>query len=71
MTPMLKGAIQELKRAVRVKDGNYGSINPMKDYLYLRVSQKQSFDILCFTPGINGIMNFNDRSMSISPELLE
>ena len=42
----------------------------MKDYLYLRVTQKEPFDILYFTPAITTIMNLNDRSLSLSPELL-
>jgi hypothetical protein len=59
-----------LKKAASVTEGNYGRNNPMKDYLYLRISQKEPFDILYFTPAITGIMNLNDRSVSISPELL-
>jgi hypothetical protein len=53
-----------------VTEGNYGRPNPMQDYLYLRVTQKEPFDILYFTPAITGIMNLNDKSVSISPELL-
>jgi len=42
----------------------------MRDYLYLRVSQKEPFDILYFTPSLTGIFNINDKSFSIGPELL-
>ena len=42
----------------------------MQDYLYLRISQKEPFDILYFTPALTGIYNLDDRSFSISPELL-
>jgi len=59
-----------LKKATSVTEGNYGRSNPSKDYLYLRVSQKEPFNILYFTPAITTIMNLNDRSLSISPELL-
>jgi len=59
-----------LKKATSVTEGNYGKSNPMKDYLYLRISQKEPFNILYFTPAITGIMNLNDKSVSISPELL-
>jgi hypothetical protein len=59
-----------LKKASSVTEGNYGRPNPMQDYLYLRVTQKEPFDILYFTPAITGIMNLNDKSVSISPELL-
>ena len=41
----------------------------MQDYLYLRLSQKEPFNILYFTPALTGIMNLNDRSFSLTPEL--
>jgi hypothetical protein len=59
-----------LKKAAGITEGNYGRPNTMKDYLYLRISQKEPFNILYFTPAITGIMNLNDQSVSISPELL-
>jgi len=59
-----------LKKASTVTEGNYGRPNPMQDYLYLRVTQKEPFNILYFTPAITTIMNFNDKSLSLSPELL-
>jgi hypothetical protein len=59
-----------LKKAGSVTEGNYGRPNPMEDYLYLRVTQKEPFNILYFTPAITTIMNLNDRSFSFSPELL-
>jgi hypothetical protein len=59
-----------LKKATKVTEGNYGRPNPGKDYLYLRVTQKEPFDILYFTPAITTIMNLNDKSFQISPELL-
>jgi hypothetical protein len=36
----------------------------------LRISQKELFNILSFTPAITGIMNLSDRSLSLFPELL-
>jgi hypothetical protein len=42
----------------------------MRDYLYLRISQKEPFDILYFTPSITWIYNVNDESYSLAPELL-
>lgn len=41
----------------------------MRDYLYLRASQKEPFDILYFTPSLTGIFNTTDESFSIGPEL--
>jgi hypothetical protein len=65
-----KGNDSLLKKAGSVTEGNYGRVNPSKDYLYLRISQKEPFNILYFTPAITGIMNLNDQSLSLSPELL-
>lgn len=59
-----------LKKASSLSQGGYGKINPMKDYLYLRISQKEPFDILYFTPSMTWIFNVNDQSFSLSPELL-
>ena len=65
-----KGNDSLLKKAASVTEGNYGRSNPSKDYLYFRISQKEPFNILYFTPAITGVMNLSDRSLSISPELL-
>jgi hypothetical protein len=58
-----------LGRALNLSQGNYGRPNPMRDYLYLRVSQKEPFDILYFTPSLTTIVNLNDPSFSIAPEV--
>jgi hypothetical protein len=39
-------------------------------YAYLRVSQKEPFDILDFTPSVAVIANVGDHSLSLIPELL-
>jgi hypothetical protein len=49
---------------------NYGRNTPMTDYLYLRVSQKEPFDILYFTPAVTWIVNVKDQSFSLTPEVL-
>jgi hypothetical protein len=36
----------------------------------MRISQQEPFDILYFTPAITGILNLDDKSMTISPEVL-
>lgn len=58
-----------LKKAANITEGNYGRPNPMRDYIYLRISRKEPFDILYFTPSITAIANANDKSFSLSPEL--
>jgi len=59
-----------LQKALNYTEGIYGRMNPMRDYLYVRISQKEPFDILYFTPSITGIFNMTDKSFSLSPELL-
>ena len=58
-----------LGRALNLSQGSYGRPNPMKDYLYLKFSQKDPFDILYYTPALTTIVNLNDSSFSIAPEV--
>ena len=41
----------------------------MRRYLYLRVAQKEPFDILYFTPALTVIASLDDGSSSAAPEL--
>jgi hypothetical protein len=52
--------------------GQAGYTRPaaMQDYLYLRVAQKDPFDILYLTPALTAIGNLDDGSWSLTPELL-
>jgi len=59
-----------LKKAANITAGNYGRPNTMRDYVYFRASQKEPFDILYFTPSVTWIFNIDDKSFSLSPELL-
>lgn len=59
-----------LNQADNLGKGGYTRLNPMRDYLYVRASQKEPFDILYFTPAVTAIANLNDDSFSLSPELL-
>lgn len=56
--------------AANLTQGAYGRPNPMRGYLYFRVSQKEPFDLLYFTPAVTTILNLDDRSFLISPDLL-
>ena len=49
---------------------SYARANPGERYLYLRASQKEPFDIVYFNPSITLIANLDDRSYSLTPELL-
>ena len=38
--------------------------------MYAKVSQKEPFDLLYLTPGITTIVNLDDSSYSITPEIV-
>ncbi len=59
-----------LNRANNLSQGNYGKMTPEMNYLYLRISQKEPFDILYFTPALTMIANMDDKSFSLTPEFL-
>ena len=64
------GNSKMLAGAQTLSEGGYGRSSPMQDYLYVRLSQKEPFDILYFTPALTVMCNLNDRSHSITPEVL-
>ena len=37
--------------------------------LYLRIAQKEPFDILYLTPALTTILNLNDRNFTLFPEM--
>ncbi len=47
----------------------YGRPQPGRNYLYARFSQKEPFNILYFTPAMNAIINLDDKSYTLTPEL--
>jgi hypothetical protein len=53
-----------------VGQAGYTRPGAMQDYLYLRIAQKEPFDILYFNPALTAIHNVNDGSWSLTPELL-
>jgi len=59
-----------LVQAQLLADTGYARANAMQNYLYIRLSQKEPFDILYFTPSLTGMLNTDDRSWSATPELL-
>jgi hypothetical protein len=64
------GNTSALNRAMGLSQGGYGKMNPGLNYLYLRVSQKEPFNILYFTPSVTMMANIDDKSFSITPEFL-
>jgi hypothetical protein len=64
------GNASALVNAQTMAEGAYGRSNSMRDYLYVRLSQKEPFDLLYLTPSLTWMMNLEDRSYSLTPELL-
>jgi hypothetical protein len=64
------GKTSFLDNAKNLADGAYGRAGFGKNYLYVRFSQKEPFDLLYFTPALTWMMNLDDRSYSLTPELL-
>lgn len=56
--------------ASRAAAQGYNRPNAAQRYVYLRVSQKEPFDILYFTPSVTLIANTGDHSASLVSELL-
>jgi hypothetical protein len=69
-TYLATGQDSFLAKAQKLAQSGYGNPNNMRDYFYLRVSQKEPFDILYFTPAFTAIWNLKDYSISLAPELL-
>ena len=59
-----------LGNAQQMAEGGYGRSSAMANYLYVRFSQKEPFDILYFTPALTWMINTEDKSWSLTPELL-
>ena len=58
----------QLQQARKISQKGYARPQAGRNYLYLRMTQKEPFDLLYFTPGITAIVNLDDSSFSVSPE---
>jgi hypothetical protein len=67
---LLSGDDSRLKFLADAADQTYRSFAPFKDYLYIRISQKEPWNILYFYPSITSIINLRDKSFSLATELL-
>ena len=54
---------------LRDTSSSYQRPNFMRNYLYLRASQKEPFGWLYFTPALTTIVNLDDRSWNLIPEI--
>ena len=61
---------ESLLKSLASADLTYRSFAPMQDYFYLRISQKEPWNILYFFPSITSILNLRDKSCSLAAELL-
>ena len=59
-----------IQSALNLYQGGYGRPFAMRNYLYAQASQKEPFDILYFTPSVTTMVNLDDGSFQINPELL-
>jgi hypothetical protein len=59
-----------LIKANELTKSAYGRMNPMRQYLYLRIVQKEPRDILYFYPALTVLYNPEDQSWMLTPELL-
>lgn len=57
-----------LRQASSVTD--YRTFAPGQNYLYLRIIQKEPFNIVYFNPSLTSICNLEDGSFSLVPQLL-
>jgi len=57
-------------RAQAARQAGYGAAQPMRDYLYIRVSQKEPFDALYWSTGATTIINLHDGSYTLIPEVI-
>jgi hypothetical protein len=67
---LLTGDDSQLKLLSGAASQAYRTFAPMQDYLYLRISQKEPWDILYFIPSFTSIFNLTDKSFSLTPELI-
>jgi hypothetical protein len=63
------GQTTALTSARSLADGGYSRPNSGVNYLYVRLSQKEPFDLLYFTPSLTWMVNMADRSCTLTPEL--
>jgi hypothetical protein len=65
----LSGDPGVLALAGRAAEAGYGGMNAMRNYMYGRVTQPDAFDVLYLTLGAGAIVNLDDGSYSLLPEM--
>jgi hypothetical protein len=64
------GSSPLLPKALALGQGSYARPFAGENYLYFRAQAKDALGIVYFTPAITAVMNLEDRSYQITPELL-
>ncbi|HIE07163.1 MAG TPA: hypothetical protein EYP64_03880 [Desulfarculaceae bacterium] len=59
-----------LSKAQDLSLKGYGRPQPGRNYLYTKFSQKEPYDILYLSPGLTTIVNLDDGSFSVAPEVV-
>jgi len=70
LQPTLEAADPFFQNIRELSLRGYGKPYVGRNYLYAKFSQKEPFDILYFTPGLTAIVNLDDQSSSLTPELV-
>ena len=63
------GSSPLFQKALSLAQGSYGRPNAGRDYVYFRAQVKDALGIVYFTPSLTAIVNRQDRSFQIAPEL--
>ncbi|MFZ1909257.1 MAG: hypothetical protein WAU52_09285, partial [Burkholderiales bacterium] len=64
------GSSPLLQKALALGQGPYGRPFAGEDYLYVRTQQQDAFGVVYFQPSVFAMLNLNDHSFQVTPELL-
>ena len=64
------GSSPLLPKAVALGQGRTASPSPGEDYVYFRGQQQDAFGIVYFQPSVTAMLNLDDHSFQVTPELL-
>jgi hypothetical protein len=67
--PQQTGSPVLIQRTLALSRSSYGRPNAGKDYLYFRAQQKDALGIVYLQAAITAMMNWQDRSYQVTPEL--
>src|SRR5690606_18073792 len=64
------GSAVQRAQAMSLAQSGFGRTTPGRRYAYLRVAAKDPFDWLYVTPALTTIVNLDDDSFQLTPEIL-